>query len=93
MVDENQRVFLMDHWPEEPMTPPAFERLSGLDANVLFIVGDKDIAAVRDGARASADKVTRAKLETIAGADHLPQLEQPDRVNKLLVDFISLNGC
>jgi pimeloyl-ACP methyl ester carboxylesterase len=93
MVLDNQRFFLMDHWPEEPMSPPAFERLGGLKANVLFIVGEKDVAPVRDGARASADRIKGAKLETIPGADHLPQMEEPERVNKLLVDYISLNGC
>lgn len=93
MVQDNQSFLLMDYWPEEPTTPPAFERLAGLEANVLFIVGDKDIAPVRDGAAASAARIKGAVVETIAGADHLPQMEEPDRVNKLLVDFISLNGC
>jgi pimeloyl-ACP methyl ester carboxylesterase len=93
MVEENQRVFLMEHWPEEPMTPPAFERLADLKANVLFIVGDKDVALVREGARASAERIKRAKLEMIAGADHLPQMEEPAKINKLLVDYIATNGC
>jgi 3-oxoadipate enol-lactonase len=93
MVEDNQRIFLMEHWPEEPMTPPAFERLADLNANVLFIVGDRDVALVREGARASADRIKRAKLETIAGADHLPQMEEPAKINKLLVDYIATNGC
>jgi pimeloyl-ACP methyl ester carboxylesterase len=93
MIDENQKAFLMEHWPEERLTPPAYERLAGLNANVLLMVGDRDVAAVRDGARASADRIKRATFETIAGADHLPQMEQPAAVNKQLVQYISLNGC
>jgi pimeloyl-ACP methyl ester carboxylesterase len=93
MVEDNQRSLLMAHWPEEPMSPPAFERLTGLHANVLFLVGDKDIAAVREGAAASAGRIKGAKVVTIPETDHLLQMENPDAVNKLLVDYISLNGC
>jgi 3-oxoadipate enol-lactonase len=93
MVEDNQKMFLAEHWPQEPMTPPAYERLAGLNANVLFVVGDKDIASVRSGAEASAARIKKAKVVTIKDADHLPQMEHPEAVNKLLVEYISLNGC
>jgi pimeloyl-ACP methyl ester carboxylesterase len=93
MMQDNQRLFLNEHWPSEPVSPPTYQRLVELKANVLFIVGDKDVAWIRDGAAASADKIKGAKVETIAGADHLPQMVAPEKVNKLLVDYISLNGC
>ncbi len=93
MVEDNQRFFLMEHWPEERMSPPAFERIADLKANVLFVVGDRDVPAVRDGAAASAARIKGARIVTIAGADHLPQMEEPAAVNKQLVDYISLNGC
>jgi pimeloyl-ACP methyl ester carboxylesterase len=93
MIEDNQKRFLAEHWPQEPMSPPAYERLSGLSANVLFVVGDQDVASVRDGAEASAARIKKAKVVTIKGADHLPQMEQPEVVNKLLVEYISLNGC
>ena len=93
MVEDNQKMFLAEHWPQEPMTPPAYERLAGLNANVLFVVGDQDVASVRDGAEASAARIKKAKVVTIKDADHLPQMEHPEAVNKLLVEYISLNGC
>ena len=93
MIEDNQKLFLAEHWPQEPMSPPAFERLAGLNANVLFVVGDQDVASVRDGAPASAARIKKAKVVTIKGADHLPQMEVPHEVNKLLVEYISLNGC
>ena len=93
MVEDNQRLFLAEHWPQEPMSPPAFERLAGLNANVLFIVGDQDILSVRNGAEASAARIKKSKVVTIKDADHLPQMEHPEAVNKLLVEYISLNGC
>jgi pimeloyl-ACP methyl ester carboxylesterase len=93
MIHDNERLFLNEHWPAEPVSPPTYDRLAELKANVLFIVGDKDVASVREGAAASAARIKGAKIETIAGADHLPQIVAPDNVNKLLVDYISLNGC
>ena len=93
MVEDNQKMFLAEHWPQEPMTPPAYERLGGLNANVLFVVGDQDVASVRNGAEASAARIKKAKVVTIKDADHLPQMEHPEAVNKLLVEYISLNGC
>jgi pimeloyl-ACP methyl ester carboxylesterase len=93
MIQDNQHLFLNEHWPAEPVSPPAYERLVELKANVLFIVGDKDVASVREGAAASAARIKGAKVETIEGADHLPQMVAPVKVNKLLVDYISLNGC
>jgi 3-oxoadipate enol-lactonase len=93
MVEDNQRMFLAQHWPQEPMSPLAYERLAGLNANVLFVVGDRDVAAVRDGAEASAARIKKSNVVTIRDADHLPQMVHPEAVNKLLVEYISLNGC
>jgi pimeloyl-ACP methyl ester carboxylesterase len=93
MVEDNQRMFLAEYWPQEPMSPPAYERLTDLNANVLFVVGDQDVASVRSGAEASAARIKKAKVVTIKDADHLLQMEQPEAVNKLLVEYISLNGC
>lgn len=93
MVNDNQRMFLAEHWPQEPMTPPAYDRLGDLNANVLFVVGDRDIPSVRNGAEASAGRIKKAKLVTIKDADHLLHMEKPAEINKLLVEYISLNGC
>jgi pimeloyl-ACP methyl ester carboxylesterase len=93
MVEDNQTMLVADHWPQEPMVPPAYERIAGLNANVLFIVGDRDVASVRAGAEASAARIKKAKVVTITDADHLPHMEKPAEVNKLLVEYISLNGC
>jgi pimeloyl-ACP methyl ester carboxylesterase len=93
MVEDNQRMFLAEHWPQEPMSPPAYERLTNLNANVLFVVGDRDVGSVRAGAEASAARIKKSKVVTIKDADHLPQMEHGEAVNKLLVEYISLNGC
>jgi pimeloyl-ACP methyl ester carboxylesterase len=93
MVQDNQRMLTSEHWPQERMSPPAYERLDGLNANVLFVVGDQDVESLRSGAEASAKRIKRSKVVTIKDADHLPQMEHPEAINKLLVEYISLNGC
>ena len=93
MIEDNQKMFVAEHWPQEQMAPPAYERIAGLNANVLFIVGDRDVASVRAGAEASAARIKKAKVVTIKDADHLPHMEKPAEINKLLVEYISLNGC
>ena len=35
-----------------------------------------------------AAQIPGARLETIDGAGHLPSLERPDELNRLLVDFL-----
>ena len=35
-----------------------------------------------------ASSIDGARLETIAGASHLPSLERPDEVNAILVPFL-----
>ena len=86
MIEDNQKMFVVDHWPQERMSPPAYERIAGLNANVLFIVGDRDIASVRAGAEASAARIKKSKVVTIKDADHLLHMEKPAEINKLLVD-------
>ena len=79
------------------LTAAELEQLAGpvrdLNANVLFVVGDRDIASVQNGAEASAARIKKAKVVTIKDADHLLHMEKPAEINKLLVEYISLNGC
>ena len=41
-----------------------------------------EIAAILD------DGIADTRVETIAGAGHLPSLERPDEFNRLLLDFL-----
>ena len=34
------------------------------------------------------DELPDSRLETIAGAGHLPSLERPDELNRLLLEFL-----
>jgi pimeloyl-ACP methyl ester carboxylesterase len=88
MVVENREIFLMEHWPDEPMDPQASARLTEVKAPTLLILGERDTDLVDSIGRATAKGIPGARLETVAGADHLPQMDKPVEVGRLLTDFL-----
>jgi 3-oxoadipate enol-lactonase len=71
-------------WPE----PSAETRLAELDVPTLLVVGDADLPELRSLAERLARELPDAGLETIEGAGHLPSLERPDELNRLLLEFL-----
>ena len=71
-------------WPD----PSAETRRAELDVPTLVVVGDADLPELRELAAALAAELPDARLETIAGAGHLPSIEQPAELNALLVEFL-----
>jgi pimeloyl-ACP methyl ester carboxylesterase len=71
-------------WPE----PKALERLSEIAAPTLVVVGAEDVEDIRRAADRLAAEIPGARLETIAGGGHLPSLERPDELNRLLLEFL-----
>ena len=71
-------------WPE----PSAETRLRELGVPALLVVGDADRAEMVSLAERLADELPDSRLETIAGAGHLPSLERPGELNRLLLDFL-----
>jgi pimeloyl-ACP methyl ester carboxylesterase len=70
------------------MEPPALERLEAVLAPTLVIVGEDDVPDMRELAGHVAERIPNARLERVPGAAHLPSLERPDVVNRLLLDFL-----
>jgi pimeloyl-ACP methyl ester carboxylesterase len=74
---------------EDPvLEPPINERLGEIRCPTLVIVGDEDIADMQGIAAHVAASIEGARLETVAGASHLPSLERPDEVNAILLPFM-----
>jgi len=88
MVEENRNLFLLEHWPVEAMDPPALSRLSEVRVPTLVVVGDADMASVQEAADAAARGIPGAKKAVIRGADHLPQMLEPDEFNHVLDTFL-----
>jgi 3-oxoadipate enol-lactonase len=60
--------------------------LAKVTAPTLVVVGADDPATPPDAARDIADRIAGARLEVIAGAAHIANVERPDEVNRHLLD-------
>ena len=88
MVHDNANIFLMRHWPEERMDPPAATRLAEISVPTLVIIGTGDMPVVREAAEFTARGVPGAVLVRIDEADHLPQLTHPDETTAAIREFL-----
>lgn len=69
--------------------PDSTSLLSTISCPTLVIVGEDDVATPPSEARYMADRIPHARLITIPNAGHLSNLEQPDRFNQALDQFLS----
>ena len=78
-----------EHWPEEANDPKAAARLSEIKAKTLVILGAEDIDLVLSIGKETAKGITGSRLEVLEGADHLPQMDAPEKMNALLREFLT----
>jgi 3-oxoadipate enol-lactonase len=71
-------------WPEVA----AETRLNEIGAPTLVIVGTEDLDDIKSIAEKLAAEIPGARLATIEGAGHLPSLERPEELNRLLLEFL-----
>ncbi len=62
--------------------------LPGVACPTLVLCGEADLLTPPEHAREIAAAIPGARLELVPGAGHLPTLEQPARVNSLLLDWL-----
>jgi pimeloyl-ACP methyl ester carboxylesterase len=63
--------------------------LGGVRAKALIIQGEHDRIVPASAAQLYADSLADARLETIAGAGHLIEMEQPEKLARLITSFIA----
>ena len=71
--------------------PTLRARLTGIDVPTLVVWGEADGIADVSYGRAFADAIPGARFVSLAGAGHLPQIEAPDRLLKLVADFSDIS--
>jgi len=76
--------------PMQKLDPPAFGRLEEIEAPTLVVVGDHDLPKIQKTADLLVSRIRAARKAVILDAAHLPNLEHPEKFNRLLLDF--LNG-
>ncbi len=69
--------------------PDSVSLLKEISCPTLVMVGEFDQATPPSDARVMAEGIRGAQLRVIAGAAHLPNLEQPEAYNQALASFLS----
>lgn len=67
--------------------PPVIDELGGMDVPALVLVGENDKPFLRAG-EVMAAKLPRARHVVIPGAGHIVNIEQADRFDRELLDFL-----
>lgn len=73
---------------EQPLEPPAINRLGEIKAPALIITGDLDTPATLAAARALAAGIKGAREVVIKGTAHLPNMERPIEFNRHVLSFL-----
>lgn len=89
MVRENAGIWTMPAWPQQPLTPPARERLGRIRVPTLVVIGDRDARSVRMFADSTARMIPGAERVVMQETDHLPHMEKPAEFNRVLHEFLS----
>lgn len=87
-LDMNGIALQMPEFSQEIESAPAYEHLSELALPVLVLWGELDFPHVKERSRYLVDTIPGAVGAEIPGTAHLPNLERPSEVNKLLRDFL-----
>jgi pimeloyl-ACP methyl ester carboxylesterase len=74
---------------EQPLTPPAIDRLATIRSPVLVVLGADDQPHIHDIARVIVAGVPDARVETLPGAAHLVNLDVPDAFNEVVRRFLA----
>jgi pimeloyl-ACP methyl ester carboxylesterase len=68
---------------------PLLSRLNTIAVPTLIVWGKEDKIIPVAHARIAREKIPGARLEIFDHCGHMPQLEQPDRFNQLVLDFLA----
>jgi 3-oxoadipate enol-lactonase len=84
---ENYRAEKAEGRPQ-PTTPPAADRIDEVRVPVLVLVGLADEPQTVASGLHLAESVAGAKLVEFPGVAHMIHLEEPERVNRLVLEFL-----
>jgi 3-oxoadipate enol-lactonase len=73
----------------QPLDPPAAGRLGDVQVPTLVMVGLADEPGARASARQISASIRNARLIELDGVAHMVQLEEPERVTSVVLEFLS----
>ncbi|MBC8161862.1 MAG: alpha/beta fold hydrolase [Roseiflexaceae bacterium] len=72
----------------QPFEPPTIERLRDINVPTLVIAGELDEPNILAACHVLSERIPKAQLMTMQGTAHLPNMEQPDTFNRIVLDFL-----
>lgn len=101
-LEKRQRAALDVPYPTPPttftrqteacMTHDALDRLDGVNAATLLLVGSQDIFTPRRFSEEMAERLTQATMHVIEDAAHAAHWENPNEVNRLTIEHLLGRG-
>ena len=73
---------------ERPAGPPAVERLAKIRAPVLVVAGELDRPGVNARAHLLARSIAHAQKVIMNETTHVPNMENPEEVNRVVLGFL-----
>jgi len=97
LVDEMQRQAFRQQKGHDDvrmlrLDPPESERLGELKVPTLVVTGEQDVGDIHEIADRLVREIAGARRTTIANAAHLPNLEQPDEFDRIVLGFLGEYG-
>jgi len=74
---------------EEPLSPPAMERLEQISDPILTIAGGLDDDTVLEISDMLANRIPNTQKTVIHGTAHLPNMEKPEEFNQTVLKFLN----
>ncbi|MGV8983394.1 alpha/beta fold hydrolase [Clostridium sp.] len=73
---------------EKTLNPSAAERLSEIAKRTLLIIGSEDCQPIKEIAKVLETDIAMVQKVEINGTGHLPNLDKPDKFNKIVSEFL-----
>lgn len=89
IAEANQHVYLQNPLFEKELKPPAIERLGTIQCPALLVVGDRDVRAIEAVAGILDVHVRNLRKVVVRGSGHMLNMEKPEEINRLLVEFLA----
>ena len=77
--------------PQE-LEPPASVRLGEIQVPTLVLIGDQDVSSIQAIADHLAAAIPGARKVVVPNTAHVPNMEQPEAFNQIVLDFLDSLG-
>ncbi|HEV2914515.1 MAG TPA: alpha/beta hydrolase [Pyrinomonadaceae bacterium] len=82
----------IDAGQEQPLEPPAVDRLEEIGVPTLIVSGELDTPKTLAAADLLAEKIPASRSVVINGTAHLPNMERPEEFNQYVLGFLKSLG-